>query len=358
MNRTLGIAALSLALAACSPDFDPASQVDGMRVLAVQAEPPEIAPPGDPDGPNTAALTSLILRPDWIEHPGRQTTIVYLVCTPVPGVPAPSPCVLMSELRDPTAELVSAAEVSCALDPALADTKVPPPIAFAGAEVCDWTTGCGPVTLPALGTLPPPALALPPAYGELFAALPAGAPEQLLGVEAAVLAFAIDATPDELAEGGGACPLAAAASRLSTLWATRAHVLAVKRVRIRGPLAPADPVNENPGVPLVHARGVALDPAGATTVAAGAIPLAHGDPPPADLQPYTELDAEGATIGPATEELVYSWFSTAGDLENLHTRGDEVEEWRVGGGRALVAVVVRDLRGGVAWAVHRVEVAP
>jgi hypothetical protein len=353
MNRPLAIAAL--ALAACSPDFDPASQVDGMRVLAVQADPPEIAPHGDPDALHTAALGAFVLRPDWVADPTRQTTIVYLACTPVPGVPEPSPCVLLSELRNPTAALLDAAQASCDPDPGAASTIEPPPVAFAGAEACDGN-GCGPITLPGLGTLSPPALALPEGYGELFRRLPADAPEQSLGVEAAVLAFAIDATAVELtAPTGGACALADVAANLDALWSARAHVLSVKRVRIRGPRAP-DPSNENPTVPGIQARGVVLDPT--TPLAGGAIPLQPTAPPEGDLQTYTELDAAGAPIRTTREELVYSWFSTAGELEDLHTRGSEVEEWRVGGGPALVAVVVRDHRGGCAWTVLRIDVSP
>jgi hypothetical protein len=58
------------------------------------------------------------------------------------------------------------------------------------------------------------------------------------------------------------------------------------------------------------------------------------------------------------EEWVYSWFSTAGELDELHTRGDEKDLWTVGPTRAIVAAVVRDLRGGVDWQVRTVVVAP
>jgi hypothetical protein len=359
MKKTLLLLAAALALAGCNPEFDPASQVEGMRVLAVKAEPPEIAPHGDPDALHTAALTSLVLRPDWVTTTAtRQTTILYLACVPVPGDPAPSPCVGLASLRDPTAELAAAAQASCALDPEPPSTTRPPRIAFAGAEVCD-RFGCDAAALPGGGALPAPALAVPERYGELFAELRDDAPERVLGVEAQVLAFALDASVEELAEGAEAgCPLSGIAARLSQLWSEREHVLSVKRVQIRGPLAP-DPTNENPTVPRIEARGAEVDPLPATpTVAGGAVPLVPLAAPDADSQLYTELDVAGTPIASAREELVYSWFSTAGELEELHTRGAEAEEWTVGAGRALVAVVVRDLRGGVAWAVHEVEVAP
>ena len=50
-----------------------------------------------------------------------------------------------------------------------------------------------------------------------------------------------------------------------------------------------------------------------------------------------------------------------GEMDALHTRDGEVEEWDLGGaagGPAVVATVVRDLRGGVAWRWAKVTVAP
>jgi hypothetical protein len=357
-NRTVLVTAAALALAACAPEFDPASEVQGLRVLALRAEPPEIAPPGDPEALHTAVLTSLVLRPEWVTTSARPVTILYLACTPVPGDPTPSPCVMLASLRDPTAALAEGAQASCDPDPEPPSTTRPPPVSFAGAEVCD-RSGCGPAALPGGGALPPPALALPEGYGELFAALPPGAPERALGVEAQVLAFAVDATPERLAEGADpACPLAAVGANLQAAWRVEEHVLAVKRVQIRGPSAPAAS-DENPTAPRIRARDGELDPIPATTtIAGGAIPLVPLAAPESDLQAYTELDVEGIPIAAAREELVYSWFSTAGELEELHTRGAEPEEWRVGTTRALVAVVVRDDRGGVAWAVHEVELSP
>jgi hypothetical protein len=357
-NRNLLVVAAALALAACAPEFDPASEVQGLRLLAIRAEPPEIAPPGDPEAAHTALLSSLVLRPEWVTTTAPPVTILYLACTPVPGEPTPSPCVMLAELRDPTAALAEAARASCDPEPPVTtDPRRPPPVAFAGAEVCD-RSGCGPVALPGGGALPPPALGLPERYGELFAALPEGAPERILGVEAQVLAFAIDATVERLVEGADpACPLAAVSANLQAAWAVEEHVLAVKRVQIRGPLAADDP-DVNPTLPRIQAYGADLDPLpAATTLGGGAIPLVPLAAPDSDLQLYTELDVQGLPVASAREELVYSWFSTAGELEELHTRGAEPQEWRASAARALVALVVRDDRGGVAWAVHDVDVS-
>jgi hypothetical protein len=89
-----------------------------------------------------------------------------------------------------------------------------------------------------------------------------------------------------------------------------------------------------------------------------------GLPAGADLvhQAYTELDASGVAVSSRTEEWVYSWFASAGDLKHLNTHDGAVEEpWDLTAapaGRAIVAAVARDLRGGVAWAWRETEIAP
>jgi hypothetical protein len=358
MNPRILFAA-ALALAACAPEFDPASQVGGLRVLAIRAEPPEIAPAppagGATEAPDRAALTALVLRPEWAGGGGSSATVVYLACVPVPGDPRPSPCVELASLRDPTAALAQAAAASCEAVPAGAD----PGVVLAGFEACG-RGGCAPATLADGTPLPAPELALPADYG--FEALPAGAPELILGLQAVVLAFALDATPDELAEGvaGESCPPASLAARLSELWGVREHVLATKRVRIRGPEAPDAP-NRNPAIDGIAAGGSALAAGVPAALAAGTHALTPVLPKDADElhEPYTKRDAAGAPLEAGREEWVYSWFSTAGELEDLRTRSAEAQEWRIGGGTtALLAAVVRDLRGGTAWAVREVAVDP
>ncbi|HEY6098685.1 MAG TPA: hypothetical protein VIW03_04605 [Anaeromyxobacter sp.] len=349
------LAAAALALAACTPDFDPASQVDKLRVLAVRADPPEIAPApaaGPPVAPDRAALTSFVVRADFATEPSRRTTVVYLACVPLPGDRTPSPCVMLASLRDPTAVLADAAKASCAAAP----PEGPAPVAFAGLEVCD-RSGCGAVQLGGT-TLPAPEVRIPPGFS--FDALPPGASERILGAEAIALAFALDATPEELAAGApGACPTASVAQRLSELWATREHVLSTKRVQIRGPEAPDAP-NRNPAIDGIAADGAALAPGAPAQLVPGTLQLTPVLPAGAAAEPYTKLDASGAPIEAAVEDWVYSWFSTAGELHDLHTRGDAADEWKVqaGGGHALVAAVVRDLRGGVAWTLREVAVGP
>ena len=105
MNAASILPLAVLALAACGPDFDPGSRVEKLRVLGVQAEPPEIAPApasGTPVAPDRAALTSLVLRADFAADPGRETSVVYLACVPTPGDPAPSPARSVASETVPT----------------------------------------------------------------------------------------------------------------------------------------------------------------------------------------------------------------------------------------------------------------
>jgi len=353
MTTRSALAAAALALAACSPDFDPASKIDKLRVLAIKAEPPEIAPPSvDPDLPHTAALTSLVLRADFDAEAALTTTIVHLACVPTPGDPAPSPCVLLAALRDPTVMLAEAARASC--DPDAAGSAAG--VAFAGVETCVAST-CGEAV----------ALGLPLRRPEVairdgFAFPPAG-PERILGVEAIVLAFALDASPDELVAGAGTtCPMGDMAARFAELWSSREHVLSTKRIQIRGPDAPDAP-NQNPVIAGIEAGSADLtDPDVVTTLPGGTIALTPILDPGVLPEPYTKLDASGAVIERTTEDWVYSWFSTAGEIDELHTHGATADDWTVyataAGAPAVVVAVVRDLRGGVAWTVRKVNVAP
>lgn len=353
MRRSIVLAA-ALGLAACSPEFDPASKIEKLRVLALRAEPPEL----DPAGVQTAALTSLVLRADDAAGARRTTTVVHLACVPVPGSPDPTFCVMLANLRDPAVAIAAGARDACAaraaVDPGVASSTWPA-VDLAGFEVCQDGV-CAPASVG--GTpLQPARLAVPPGL-----AFPAAGPERILGVQAVVLAFAVDATPDELVAGvGTACPAGDVAGNLAALWASREHVLSTKRVTIRGPDA-TDAPNRNPAVAGIVAGAVPLDPLAATTVTAGIVELAPLPAPGAAGSPevYTKRDASGAAIETGPEQWVYSWFSTAGELEDLHTRSaTDPDKWTVwSSGPAKLVVVVRDLRGGTGWAVRDAILVP
>jgi hypothetical protein len=227
-------------------------------------------------------------------------------------------------------------------------------VEVAGFEACVDGV-CGPASDGGV-PLAPARVALPAGF-----AFPASGVDRIVGVQAVDLAFAVDATPEELglAGVGAACPVADVADRLSAYWAAREHVLTVKRVPIRGPASP-NAANRNPAVDGIQATGATLDPAAPTTVLASNLLLTPVLPAGAAGQPevYVKLDASGAPIDTETEEWVYSWFATSGELKDLHTRSaTKADEWKVfSRGPARVVVVVRDLRGGTAWAVRDVVV--
>jgi hypothetical protein len=358
-----------LALAACGPDFDPASEVQGLRVLAVRAEPPELAPPGDASAPSRAALDTLVAHPAFPSQPGRAATVLHVTCTPKPGDPAASSCTDLSELADPAALLGKADPASvCSTTPG---RGVAGGITFSGLEACGLT-GCSAVTVrrePGVEgsevALPAPAYELPGDFS--FKDVPAGAPERILGLEVVDLALALDATPAELAPttavAGDCEALVAFMERFAAEWEARPHVATVKRIRVRGPNARSAP-NANPVLSGIALGGVALPapdaaPAPVTPgTEADLLPILPGNPETL-RETYFRLDAAGEIIEPKQEDWTFSWFSTTGELDRLHTN-DATEGDRYTApatGDAVIWSVVRDLRGGVAWqaAVIRAE---
>lgn len=139
----------------------------------------------------------------------------------------------------------------------------------------------------------------------------------------------------------------------------RDHVVAEKRVQIRGPDA-TDAVNVNPLLSGIAVNGKAL--LDSQILAVGDLYLTPllSSAPRNVAQQYTEYDAAAVPLATKTEEWVYAWFSTAGKIEDMHTRAAATpDKWTVdaGAGRALAAVL-RDLRGGVDWLVRQVGIAP
>lgn len=68
---------------------------------------------------------------------------------------------------------------------------------------------------------------------------------------------------------------------------------------------------------------------------------------------------DGAEGGRATEELVYAWYSTGGELASALTYGDDTEvelDLPAEPGPVDVALAVRDGRGGLAVVTRRIEV--
>jgi hypothetical protein len=371
MTRPLlaGAALALLAAAGCTPKFDPASRVQELRVLAVRAEPPELAPAGDGSAPSRAALETLAGHPAFAADPAREIVVLHVACTPDPADPGPSPCVRLASLSDPSQLLAGADPAAACTAPGVGKRGA---ITFSGLEACR-RSGCAPVVVRRDPADPASEVALPaPAY-ELpadlsFDGYPAGAPERILGLEADDLALALDAAVADLAPraavADGCAALAAVAARFEAEWPGRPHVASLKRIRIRGPSAPSAP-NQNPTVAGVTLGGKPLSAPGASpaTIAPRAVadllPVLPGDF--ATLrESYVRSDASGAFIERRQEDWTFSWFATGGDLDQLHTKDPAVPDAYTApaAGPVVIWAVVRDLRGGVAWTVAEVDVTP
>ncbi len=80
------LSALALSASGCENNLPVTSFVDKLRVLAVKAEPPEVAPGA------TSALSVLAVEPEQPQVPLSPLTAVWLACRVPPGVAQPLPC--------------------------------------------------------------------------------------------------------------------------------------------------------------------------------------------------------------------------------------------------------------------------
>lgn len=406
--RTLALSAvLAVSLAGCGEQFKPASYVDKLRLLAIRAEAPEIAPLArgtdgtplepQPDGraPDRTAFTSLVADPQQLGDPAREAVVVYLACTPEPGNLDAGLCNLVETYADPAQLPALLAEGGGTCGGGGGGTGAPAEfgegliggITFAGLEACDHEQGCRPAEVSVDGAavaLPPPTYVLPASF--TLDALPAGHPQRTLGVQVVVIAIVVSATPDELVEGADPTDDCAFADRVSSnlarLLESRERLTAIKRVQVRGPDV-TDPVNVNPEIPGFAANGTVLplelpDPVpaearfrpGQVSTLLPQLPTGDdGQPLPADAlyQPFTRYDADGAFFRNERESWLWSWFATGGEFEKERTRApDQAQEWTAPGAdpdfpvpesrRVFLYSVVRDARGGIAWAKREVRI--
>ncbi len=402
-----GIAAtMALALAGCGEEFKPASYVDKLRLLAIQAAAPEIAPlvrdaagtPLDPQpegaAPDRTTFTSLVADPLQFEDPEREAIVVYLACTPEPGSLEPSICSLLETYADPKQlpELMRETGGACGgagggSAPGELGQGVVGGISFVGIEACDHVEGCAPPFIDVGGTpvqLPSPTYVLPPDFR--LDELPAGHPQRNTGLPILVVTLVVSATPQELLDGADPADFCAFADRVNAnlvgLLESREQLIALKRVQVRGP-DNEDPINVNPEIPGFTANGVELPDSAPVTVTEEAhfragqqvklLPVLprdeNGQPLPADViyQPFTRWTNTGEFFRDVREQWLWSWFTTAGEMETDRTKpADEEQTWTAPGTdpdypvpahrQAMLYSVVRDARGGIAWAKRLVEI--
>ncbi|OFX24100.1 MAG: hypothetical protein A2V77_03465 [Anaeromyxobacter sp. RBG_16_69_14] len=367
--RLLTVLVLSPLLAACSPSFDSASQVETLRLLALRTEPPEIAQAGA-DGtapaPDSGSLEELVAHPAFLTDPARRATVVHIACTPAASDPGGTACTELAALAQPERFLAGADLTAACAAPGVGQAGG---ITFSGVAACG-VAGCEPLSVPldpadpSSGVaLPAPAFALPADFW--LGDLPANRPERILGVEVVEVALVLDAQPGDLAPSApvadGCGALTAFLERFLAAWPANDHVTGLKRLHVRGP-DDTDPPNLNPALQGITLAGVPLPSTARPNAQAG---LRASFPPDAAAlhQPYVRRDATGAAMSSEVESWTISWFATDGEVDELHGAEDAADLWTAPattppGGLVRVWAVARDLRGGTAWTTELVTVSP
>jgi hypothetical protein len=193
----------------------------------------------------------------------------------------------------------------------------------------------------------------------------------LNGVQAVVLTLAAVASPEELAQDldtSDPCALSATLfDRFMSLYASREHDMALKRIQIRGPEATDEP-NLNPAIAGIFADSKLLPespgepwPDEASFRAGSTVGLRPTSPDPALVQRFVRRDVDGKAVRSEDEAWIWSWYTTAGEIGSLRSHEPLRDvEWHApkddaGGARVFLYGVVRDGRGGMAWAVREVR---
>jgi len=365
------LATALLAAAACTTQFEGPEKVTGLRVLGVRAEPPEIGAPSDASGTgwpaDRATVETLVGLPAFANDAEDHAVVLHLGCTPAPGEVLGTVCTQMSALENPSDLLPFLRPENACTDPGRGAVDG---ITFSGLEACS-RSGCGPLSVlrdpadPASTvTFPSPTYALPQGFS--LSGLPAGDPSRVLGADVIDLALALEAAPGDLAPATAApddcAALSAVLQRIEQEWPSRANITTLKWLHVRGPDMPAaSSPNHNPSVAGIALGGAPLSGPGGvplSVVAGQQEPLLPSLPAPfEDLrETYQRYDSNGLYLDTRAEEWAYSWFTTGGDLADAYTSSwDEENSFTPRSGRAVLWLVVRDLRGGMAWTAGEVE---
>jgi hypothetical protein len=293
---TAVLAALAaLALVRCSDDFPPASQVSGLRVLGMRAEPAEPRP-GD-----LVSLQALVVDPS---RPDAGNAVLWFGCEPS---------------LDPRFNACSNEDVLQALTTVEGDGGLPAGLRFLGA-------GDQVVTqLPA----------------DVFAGIDAGDPVRVRGVLAEAIAIAAAAPPPQSADAGFALLDQVRKGSVK-------HVTAL----FRYPVSENPEPNHNPvllgyryqGQPLAAGAAVRLQPSDA------GISI---EADPSSFEQYLEAAPAGSID--RTESLAAAFFASVGALDEGAVEVSGTVEETISPPDALSVrqgrlwTVVRDTRGGQSW---------
>ncbi len=368
ISRTFGLAVL-VAIGACSDDFDPASKIDSFRLLAIQANPPEISKTQP-----TAQFTSLVVDSEHLSNPHRQSTVLYFVCLPNPNNPLSNVCTKFEAMRDPVALVSGAMDNTSQCNSEIKDGDSESDefngISFVGIEACD-SAGCRDASVQldnstSVVSLPKPEFTIPSDLK--FDGFPSSSLLRYSGIQVVILAFAIDAAPEELISGSDYCQaMAQLPNRLKELQQNRTIVDSLKRIIIRGPDA-TDPPNENPILAGIRTRD-----ANAPTTFSAKQEIEFLAQLPAEIdqnqlfQPYNRILEDGQSVELLHEEWSYSWFTTSGKFKDEITLSnpENANKWTAPDGSASyplppsghirIFMVARDSRGGTAWTMHEMN---
>jgi hypothetical protein len=323
MKRAIAVSVVVAVLAVgCGETFDPFNEITDLRVLAVRAEPPALAPG------QAAALDALVYQPD-----AGPISYAWSWCPMTLGSATGYECAVSEE------ELRAAFE------------QVAP---GAGALVPSYDLGAAPTA-------------------EFSYAIPAGALAALCEAIASQSAPAFVALP-QCADG------LTLTIRLDVTAAGKT-VTAVKQLPLL--VEAADDANANPTIGAVYAApaadrvdpltdGLALDPdAPAALSTSTKYDLAVDVPEDASqlFVPAATADEPNPTAD--RETLFLSWFVTGGATDQMRTGfidgdasmdGLEQNTWTTpdlasSGGAAELILVLQDERGGVAWARRSIALA-
>jgi hypothetical protein len=303
--RALALVAVATAVLGCKPDFGtPASLVTGPRILAVRAEPAEVRAAG------TATFTALVVSPNGTD---AAPAVDWSLClTPKP--------------LDENNVVATACLGDKGLTPVA--TATPTATATVPANACAL-----------FGPDPPPQMQGQPPLRPRDPDITGGYYQPLRLVDGEVTGFALERVTCDLAQAGADLAVAYAMTYQANVNPTLQPLTAT-----------------------VNGGAVALDaiPAGAT------VDFATGWPPEA-VESFPVFDLDIAALITHRESMRVSWFGSDGAFLHEVTGRDEADSatttdntWTAPSapGTVHLWLVLRDSRGGVAFAAYDVVVVP
>ena len=288
-------ALVGLALVRCGTDFPPASEVTGLRVLGVRAEPAEPRP-GD-----RVSLQALVVDPT---RPDAGSAVLWFGCEPSLDARF-NPCSNEGVLQ--------------ALTTLQGDGGLPPGLRFFGS---------GPEVMTQLPL-------------DVFAGVDAGDPVRVRGVLGQAIVIAAAAPPPTSVDAGFALLQQVRAGSVP-------HVTALFRYPVSENPAP----NHNPVLLGYRYRGEAVPAGGAIRLDPPDAGLAV-EADPGSFEQYVEQ----APTGPIdrTESLAAAFFASVGDLKENAVEVNGTVDETIGPPAPITQrsgrlwTVVRDTRGGQSW---------